>query len=84
MIEALQQVAPTPYPNPMPTEAPSPFVRLSPDVIFSREVLCHHIEEEPFSLSGSTVRRAPRTPRAAAQKSAVRLDVAPAEQPFLF
>jgi hypothetical protein len=44
----------------MPTEAPSPFVRLSPDVVFSREVLGHRPEEEPFSLSSSAVRQARR------------------------
>lgn len=32
----------------MPTEAPSPSVRLSRDVIFSRAVLCRHVEEELF------------------------------------
>jgi hypothetical protein len=68
----------------MPTEAPSPFVRLSRDVVFSRAMLCRHVEEEPFFLSGSTVRRAPRPPRNTAQDSTMRLDSAPAEQPSLF
>ncbi|KAA1011457.1 hypothetical protein FVF58_16240 [Paraburkholderia panacisoli] len=68
----------------MPTEAASPFVRLSRDVIFSRAALCRHVEEEPFSLSGSTVRSAPRPARKMAQENAMRLDAAPAEQPSLF
>jgi hypothetical protein len=68
----------------MPLGTPSPFVHISPDVIFSREVLCHAVEDEPFSLSGSTLRRAPRLTRNAVWESTVQLDAARAEQPSLF
>jgi hypothetical protein len=65
-------------------EDPSPFVHLSRDVIFSREVLCGHGKEEPFSLSGGSVRRAPRSARRTAPGNTMRRDAAPAEQPSLF
>jgi hypothetical protein len=81
-VEAQGPVARTPYRDLMPTEAPSPFVRLSRDIIFSRAVLCRHLEEEPFSLSGSTVRSAPRPARNTAQERAVRLDAAPPRTAF--
>jgi hypothetical protein len=68
----------------MPTEAPSPFVRFSPDVVFSRDSLALRLEEEPFSLCISAVHRAPRPRMATAREAAAGSDIAPAEQQSLF
>jgi hypothetical protein len=68
-------------PRPDAPGTPSPLVRISPDVIFSREVLCHAVGDEPYSLSGSTLRRAPRSTRNAVRESTARLNAARAKQP---
>jgi len=68
----------------VPKEHLSALVRISHDVIFSRDVLCPPLSEEPFALTGDEVRDKRRVHQNKAPESQENPTADSAEQPTLF